>query len=36
MVRPDGSPLPLKPAKRGTTTEVFVPELTRLGVLVFS
>jgi hypothetical protein len=34
--RPDGSPVTLKTAKRGTTTEVFVPELKRLGVLVFS
>lgn len=36
MLRPDGSPLPLRAAKRGTMTEVFVPELKRLGVLVFS
>lgn len=36
LLRPDASPLPLKPAKRGTTTEVFVPELKRLGVVVFS
>jgi hypothetical protein len=36
MLRPDGGSLTLKTAKRGTTTEVFVPELKRLGVLVFS
>lgn len=36
MLRPDGGTLPLKTAKRGTTTEVFVPEMRRLGVLVFS
>ena len=36
MLRPDGSPIPLKPAKRGAMTEVFIPELKRLGVLIFS
>ncbi|HYO82502.1 MAG TPA: hypothetical protein VES20_13955 [Bryobacteraceae bacterium] len=34
--RPDGSPLSLKAASRGSTTEVFVPELRRTGVLIFS
>ena len=36
LLRPDGSPLALPAAKRGTTTEVFVPEVKRLGVVVFS
>jgi len=36
LLRPDASPLALKAAKRGSTTEVFVPALKRLGVLVFS
>lgn len=36
LLRPDADPLPLKPAKRGTTTEVMLPELRRLGVVVFS
>lgn len=35
LLRPDGSPLSLETALRGSTTEVFVPELTRLGVLAF-
>jgi hypothetical protein len=35
LMRPEGEPIPLKPAKRGSTTEVFVPELQRLSVLVF-
>jgi hypothetical protein len=35
LLRPDGSPTPLKPARRGTTTEVFISELRRLGVVVF-
>jgi hypothetical protein len=36
LMRPDASTVPLQPAKRGTTTEVQVPELKRLGVIVFS
>ncbi|HYI92765.1 MAG TPA: hypothetical protein VEX68_04420 [Bryobacteraceae bacterium] len=36
LLRPDGEPVALKVAKRGSTTEVEVPELRRLGVLVFS
>jgi hypothetical protein len=36
LLRPDASAMPLEPAKRGTTTEVFVPELKRVGVVVFS
>jgi hypothetical protein len=35
LMRPDADPLPLKPAKRGTMTEVQVPALKRLGVVVF-
>ena len=35
LLRPDGSPIPLKTAKRGTTTEVFLPELRRVGTVVF-
>jgi hypothetical protein len=33
--RPEAPPLPLKPARRGSTTEIFIQELTRLGVVVF-
>ncbi len=36
LLRPDGEPVVLKTAKRGSSTEVEVPELRRLGVLVFS
>ena len=36
LLRPDGAPMPLKTAKRGTTTEVFLPELRRVGAVVFS
>jgi len=36
LLRPDGSPVALPTAKRGTTTEVLVPEVKRLGVVVFS
>ena len=36
LLRPDASSVTIKTAARGTTTEVFVPELRRLGVLVFS
>ena len=36
LLRPEGSPVTLTAAKRGTTTEVFVPEVRRLGVVVFS
>jgi hypothetical protein len=35
LVRPEAAPLTLKTARRGSTTEVFVPELLRLGVVVF-
>jgi hypothetical protein len=35
LLRPNAAALPLKAARRGTTTEVFVPELKRFGVLVF-
>jgi hypothetical protein len=35
LIRPNGEPVSLKPARRGSTTEVFVPELNRLGVLIF-
>ncbi len=34
LLRPDGAPLSLPTAKRGTTTEVTIPELGRVGVLV--
>jgi hypothetical protein len=36
LIRPDASPVELPPARRGTTTEVLVPELRRLGVVIFS
>ena len=36
LLRPEAAPVPLKAAKRGTTTEVYIPELGRLGVVVFS
>jgi hypothetical protein len=36
LLRPDGASIPLAPAKRGSMTEVQVPELRRLGVVVFS
>jgi hypothetical protein len=36
LLRPDADPLKLPAAKRGSTTEVQVPELKRLGVVVFS
>jgi hypothetical protein len=35
LLRPEASPLTLKPARRGTTTEVFLPGLRLLGVVVF-
>lgn len=35
LLRPDAPPLTLPVAKRGSTTEVFVPELKRAGVVVF-
>ncbi|MFN7993513.1 MAG: hypothetical protein U0Q18_07925 [Bryobacteraceae bacterium] len=35
LVRPEAAPLLLKTARRGTTTEVMIPELRRLGILVF-
>jgi hypothetical protein len=35
LLRPESSSISLKTARRGSTTEVFVPELRRLGVLVF-
>jgi len=36
LLRPEAAPLDLKPARRGSTTEVYLPELVRLGVVVFS
>jgi hypothetical protein len=36
MIRPDGDAIPLSPVKRGTTTEVQIPELRRVGVVKFS
>jgi hypothetical protein len=36
LLRPDADPVKLPAAKRGSTTEVQVPELKRLGVVVFS
>ena len=36
LLRPEAPPVELKTAARGTTTEVFLPELRRLGVVVFS
>jgi hypothetical protein len=36
LLRPDGASIALAPAKRGSMTEVQVPELRRLGVVVFS
>jgi hypothetical protein len=36
LLRPDASPMPLQAARRGSTTEVQVPALRRLGVVVFS
>ncbi|MEJ7609451.1 MAG: hypothetical protein WKF37_25045 [Bryobacteraceae bacterium] len=36
LIRPDADPLMLETAKRGTMTEVQVPELRRLGVVKFS
>lgn len=35
LLRPDAPPLALKASRRGTTTEVMIPELRRLGVVVF-
>jgi hypothetical protein len=35
LFRPDAQPLELKPARRGSGTEVVIPELHRLGVVVF-
>ncbi len=35
MLRPGAEPAELKTARRGTTTEVFIPELRRLGIVVF-
>jgi hypothetical protein len=35
LLRPDAPPKELKAARRGTTTEVFIPELRRLAVVVF-
>ena len=35
LMRPDAAPVSLAPAKRGTMTEVQVPALKRLGVVVF-
>jgi hypothetical protein len=35
LVRPEAPSLPLKAVRRGATTEVTIPELRRLGVVVF-
>ena len=35
LMRPDAAPVSLAPARRGTMTEVQVPALKRLGVVVF-
>ncbi|HWB96128.1 MAG TPA: hypothetical protein VG672_05485 [Bryobacteraceae bacterium] len=35
LLRPDAPPRELKASQRGTTTEVMIPELRRLGVVVF-
>jgi hypothetical protein len=35
LIRPDGPPINLEAKTRGTTTEVFVPELTRVGTVLF-
>jgi len=35
LLRPEASPVPLQTAKRGYTTEVMIPELARLGTVVF-
>jgi hypothetical protein len=35
LIRPDADPMPLPVAKRGATTEVQVPALKRLGVVIF-
>jgi hypothetical protein len=36
LIRPDAEPVSLQAARRGTMTEVQVPSLLRLGVVVFS
>lgn len=36
LLRPDGDALPLKTARRGSTTEIQLPELRRLAVVQFS
>ncbi len=36
LLRPDSESKELKVAKRGTTTEIQLPEMGRLGVVVFS
>ena len=36
LLRPEASAVSLTPAKRGSTTEVFLPEIRRLAVVVFS
>lgn len=35
LLRPDGPPADLKAARRGSTTEVMIPSLSRLAVVVF-
>lgn len=35
LIRPDASPVPLQPSKRGSASEVQVPALKRLGVVKF-
>ena len=34
LLRPEAEPLSLPTARRGTTTEVMIPELRRVGVVV--
>ncbi len=35
LLRPEAGPLPLKAVKRGTTTEILVPELGKTGIVLF-
>jgi hypothetical protein len=35
LLRPEAAPLLLPTARRGTTTEITIPELRRVGVVVF-
>jgi hypothetical protein len=36
LLRPEAAPLPLKTARRGPSTEVFLPTLERLATVRFS